>query len=708
MRLSKRQALVGGCVLSMVSVFFLAGRLAGQSSKTRTDLPARLEREVPRLMEKAGIPGLSLAVIRAGKIFWTGYFGVRSRTIGDRVRENTMFEAASITKTVTAYAAMRLVEQGRLDLDRPLHEYFPGKEYPDLASDPRYKKITARLVLTHTTGLPNWGSKLVWEPGKRYGYSGEGFHYLGQAIEVISGLSLQDFADKEIFKPLGMGQTTYVWNEAYAAVGASGHDHQGKDNGLRKNTEASGGASLLTTARDYAAFLCALLNDRGLKKETIAAMISPQVRATKRGPGETPLDDHVSWGLGWGIQPAADGYGFWHWGDNYDLRSYTVAYKQRKEGLVYFTNSENGLAVAQALAALVFEDHQYSLDWLDYEPYDNPKRIAKFSVEKAFIEEGIDSGLQKLQQIRIGSPDSLGEEALIDVARYLNATGQKKASTAVYQACLESYPASAGVHYWLAVARLESGQYREAREGFQGALKVRADYPDARRGLEWADDMLRVEKDPVAFSAKEMEKFAGDYGARMVVFRDGRLIYQREGRPEFLLMPISRDTFVLEGNASFRIRFISDEKGETIKLVGLYLDGRSDESLRTSAAGREAGLAGIKDISCQQALEIIGQHRQDQNFVIIDFRTEEMFAQSHIRGAICHDVFSKDIDDWLKTLDRDKNYLIYCTIGHRSGIALSKMKDMGFINILHLNEGLIRWNQMGYETVSGSDLDLSK
>ena len=116
-----------------------------------------------------------------------------------------------------------------------------------------------------------------------------------------------------------------------------------------------------------------------------------------------------------------------------------------------------------------------------------------------------------------------------------------------------------------------------------------------------------------------------------------------------------------------------------------------------SPAGVMTDATGIKDVTCQQALEIIQKHHQDKNFVIIDFRTEEMFAQSHINGAICYDVFSKDIDDWLKTLDKNKSYLIYCTIGHRSGIALAKMKEMGFVNILHMHEGLGRWKTLGYE-----------
>jgi rhodanese-related sulfurtransferase len=115
-------------------------------------------------------------------------------------------------------------------------------------------------------------------------------------------------------------------------------------------------------------------------------------------------------------------------------------------------------------------------------------------------------------------------------------------------------------------------------------------------------------------------------------------------------------------------------------------------------------ITGIKDISCQQALKIIQEHKRDPNFVILDFRTKEMFVESHIPGAICHDVFLTDIDDWLKALDNKKVYLICCTAGHRSGIALAKMKELGFVNILHMHEGLRRWISLGYETVSGDKL----
>jgi tetratricopeptide (TPR) repeat protein len=417
------------------------------------------------------------------------------------------------------------------------------------------------------------------EPGKQYAYSGEGFLYLGRAIEQISGMSLQEFAQKEIFEPLGMTHTSYVWNETYAANGACGHDRHGKVNELRKNTSPNGGASLLTTATDYATFICTLLNAQGLSEETIDQMTSSQVQVTvSRETAE--LFANVFWGWGWGVQPGNTGFGFWHWGDNGDLRAYTVTYKDRGKGFVYFANSNNGLAIAEAVTSLIVDDHQYALDWLDYEKHDNPKRLARLSVEKAFMNEGIESGLQKIEEAKETFPELVEEGSLTEMARYLGDSGKQDEAIAVLKVCLESFPESADAHLGLGLAYLEIGENQSSLESFESSLKIRKGNRLATRGLQWAKDSLKAEQNPVAFSFEELERFAGDYGPRHITLREEHLYYQRDGRPEYRLIPLNKNTFALEGYAPFRIRFDSNESGQVTKLVGLYIQGNTDESLR--------------------------------------------------------------------------------------------------------------------------------
>jgi CubicO group peptidase (beta-lactamase class C family) len=536
-----------------------------------------LEKEIPRLMEKADIPGLSMAVIQNGEIFWSGAFGVRSRETNEPLDKNTIFEAASLTKTITAVAALKLVERGELDLDRALAEYLP---YPKLAGDERYKKITVRHVLTHTTGLPNWGNELIREPGKLYGYSGEGFLYLGRTIEKISGMSLEEFAKKEIFEPLGMSRTSYVWNDLYAESGAAGHDRHGFANQKRKRTEPNGGASLLTTALDYATYLCSIMNDQVLEPKTIDLMLTPHVRATRRREPRDELDEHISWGFGWGIQSGNTENGFWHWGDNGDLRAYTVSYRERKQGLVFFANSENLFMVAESLISLVLDDPQHSFNWLTYKRLGDPEWTAYMTVEKTFLEAGEKAGLEKMEEMKSQFPEIFKIEDFNRIARYLSSKEKINAAEAIYKWIIDSDPKS--VIAWGGVGRLylEAGRYEESLEYIQKTLELDPKNSLAKMSIPWVKEAIQVEKKPVLVPEEMLKKYAGDYGPRHVYFRQSRLYYKREGRKEYELLPLSQDTFALKGYGVFRLRFVLDKEGNTTKVVGIYLGGRTDESPR--------------------------------------------------------------------------------------------------------------------------------
>jgi CubicO group peptidase (beta-lactamase class C family) len=545
------------------------------------NLGTTLEMEIPGLTKKADIPGLSIAIIRHGEIFWSGAFGVRSRETNEPVDKNTIFEAASLSKTITAVAALKLVERGELDLDKPLAEYLP---YPKLSGDERYKKITARHVLTHTTGLPNWGNKLIREPGKLYGYSGEGFLYLGRTIEKISGMSLDEFAKKEIFEPLGMSRTSYVWNDLYAENGASGHDRHGFANQKRKITEPNGGASLLTTALDYATYLCSIMNNQVLEPKTIDLMLTPHVRATRRRKPRDELDEHISWGFGWGIQPGNTENGFWHWGDNGDFRAYTVFYRKRKEGLVFFANSENLFLIAESLISLILDDPRYSFSWLTYKRNIDPEWMASMTVEKAFLEKGEKAGLEKLEEMKIKYPENFKIEDLGDIARYLFSKEKVKESEAILKCAIDSDPKS--VIGWTGLGRLhfELGRNKQSLEHLQRALELDPENSYAKMLMPWVKEAIQAEEKPVFIPEETLEKYAGDYGPRHVYLRQGRLYYKREGREEYELLPLTKDKFALKGLGYFRLRFVLDKDGNAAKVVGIYLGGESDESPRDKNA----------------------------------------------------------------------------------------------------------------------------
>jgi tetratricopeptide (TPR) repeat protein len=309
-------------------------------------------------------------------------------------------------------------------------------------------------------------------------------------------------------------------------------------------------------------------------------MISPQVKATKWRTAEP--DEHVTWGWGWGLQPGDNGLGYWHWGDNGDLRAYTVTYGDLKTGFVFFTNSENGLSIVEAVAALVFaqQRRQYFLEWFDFEQYDNPKRAAKLVVEKAFLIEGKEAGWQKLREARGKIAELFNENSLLETADYLGGKGKGEEAVTVYQICLESYPESIRAITGLGTLYMGMGQNQAAAESFSKALKISPENALAKLGAQWADEARQADINPVALTEENMARLAGDYGPRHITLREGRLYYRREGSPEYRLKPLSASTFCLEGSASFRIRFVADDRGEVQKIIGLYLDGNTDESLR--------------------------------------------------------------------------------------------------------------------------------
>jgi CubicO group peptidase (beta-lactamase class C family) len=336
-----------------------------------------LETLIPQLMERAHVPGLSIAVIRDAEIIWTGSFGVKSNETKEAVNDTTVFQAASLSKTTFAYAVMKLVERRELDLDTPLSDYLPGRY---IENDDRVKLITARMVLSHTTGFPNWRPKggalrLYFTPGEKFSYSGEGYVYLQKVVEHITGQPLDRFMQEQVFKPLGMRHSSYEWRDEYESNHAVGHNKFAIATDRGRMRHANAAASLYTTARDYARFLVAMMRGTGLQEKSIGEMLTPQVQlescvnCTRSKLLPSKLSEVNSWGLGWGLQTTDEGTSFWHWGDQGIFMCYTAAFKDQKLGLVYFTNSKNGLAIRNELVYRTIGGRHPAFSWLQYDSY---------------------------------------------------------------------------------------------------------------------------------------------------------------------------------------------------------------------------------------------------------------------------------------------------------------------------------------------------
>ncbi len=297
-------------------------------------------------MQQHQVPGLAMAIFKDQKILYSKAYGVKSSQTGEPVDENTVFQGASLSKTLTAYAALILVERGELSLDEPLDSYLKRPYLPNQ----RYSgQITLRMVLNHTSGLSNESDgkdrRIFFKPGSLYSYSGAGFRYLQQVIEDVTETPFAEFMDREIIQPLGMGSSSFVFKDELAPVMANGHE-AGKAFPYSK-VKANAAYSLLTNPSDMAKFNQEICNPRLLKPETVAEMLTPAVKREK----------NIYWGLGIGILKTGGEDFFWHWGNNYYYCSLMITGKDSKNGVVIMTNGNTGMWLAGRLAVKIVNEY---------------------------------------------------------------------------------------------------------------------------------------------------------------------------------------------------------------------------------------------------------------------------------------------------------------------------------------------------------------
>ncbi|MFZ4514135.1 MAG: serine hydrolase, partial [Geothrix sp.] len=294
--LSDRQEAVRGAATLALRQVDPAGRAA---RLTHAALVATLDHLVPALMAELHVPGVSIALIEDRRVAWTKGYGVRSAQSRESVDTETVFEAASMSKPILGLLALQQVAQGALDLDRPLADYGSERMLPDL---PERRRVTARMTLSHTSGFPNWrpgGEEregpipLLFSPGSRFSYSGEGIFYLQRTLERITGQSLATWATRDLFEPMGLKGTGFAWTPALETRLATGHRDDGTVLDKSKYLHPNAAYSLYTTAQDYAALLVEVLRaERGesklLTQATVRTALAHQVRLDVRTPMERP------------------------------------------------------------------------------------------------------------------------------------------------------------------------------------------------------------------------------------------------------------------------------------------------------------------------------------------------------------------------------------------------------------------------------------
>lgn len=345
-------------VVALAAVLFASRASAGVPDA------AQLDAEIARAMAATQAKGLALAVIDDGRVVYARSAGVRNQA-GDPLENDTVMYGASLTKATFAWFVMQLVEAGKLDLDAPIANYLakplpdypdPKEDYanwPDLAGDDRWKRLTPRILLTHSSGFSNFGFlepdgklKFHFEPGSRYAYSGDGIILLQFVIEKGLGLDVGAEMQRRIFDRFDMPRTSMTWRDDFAGNLADGWRIDGtvEPHDERSRTRAAG--SMDTTLADMSKFVAAYVRGDGLSKFSHAQLSKPQLKITAASQfpslqPELPSERQISGlaaGLGVITFTGPQGPGFQKGGHNDSTGNTWVCVQRRKRCVLILSN----------------------------------------------------------------------------------------------------------------------------------------------------------------------------------------------------------------------------------------------------------------------------------------------------------------------------------------------------------------------------------
>lgn len=366
---------------------------------SKSELTAKIE----SLIDAAQVTGISIAIFNDNTTIYQKSFGYSNFDKKDSLTNQMVFSGASLSKAVFGYIVARLETEGIIDLDKPLQDYlekplvdfeFKNKRssYHDLKNDDRYKKITARMCLSHTTGFPNWRwmtkendffregkIRFLLDPGIRYYYSGEGIRLLQFVIEQTTGKGLEELAQEKVFRPLQMNMTSYVPQEKFVNKYCNGHSTEHKVLLKNINYTANAAGSLQTTIEDYSKLIEHILKLSDNKSPVTELLYRPNIRIqSKTQFGYQAWEDtnendliKLSYGLGWGLLQSPYGKGMFKEGHDNGFQHYSILFPEKSIGIIILSNSDNAESIFKELLEISIGDTYTPWKWERYIPYNS-------------------------------------------------------------------------------------------------------------------------------------------------------------------------------------------------------------------------------------------------------------------------------------------------------------------------------------------------
>lgn len=390
-----------GAALAAMAVLTASGQGPAQPAGTvlirrldgSTISAAEIDATMTRLMQAAHVTGAGIALLNDGDVVYEKAYGWRDAEKRAPLTVDSVMTAASLSKSAFATMVMKLAQEGAVDLDAPIARYLPKPlpEYPgyeNLAGDARWKRLTLRMLLDHTSGFANLRSlepdrklRFHFDPGTRFAYSGVGINLAQFVVETATKHPLEELMREHIFEPSGMTRTSMVWQARFEDDFANAYDEQEHSLGPQRRTTANAAGGMQTTLADYGRFLSALMRGRLLSARSGDAMFRPQIAIHSLHEFPTLAEEttkendaiRLSYGVGWGLYWTPYGEAFFKEGHDEGFRHYAVVFRKPKTGLLIMTNSSNGEGIYQELLETALKNPYTPIEWENFTPYNKMK-----------------------------------------------------------------------------------------------------------------------------------------------------------------------------------------------------------------------------------------------------------------------------------------------------------------------------------------------
>jgi CubicO group peptidase (beta-lactamase class C family) len=349
----------------------------------------RIEREAPLMMADAKVNGLAVAVIDNGQVAFVRAWGKRNVEKELPLQADTIMYGASLTKFAFAYMVMQLVDEGKIALDQPIAGYLP-KPLPDyepygaLKGDERWRRLTPRMLLTHSSGFANFAFlepdeklRFHFDPGTRYAYSGEGINLLQFVLETGLGLNVGAEMQRRVFDRFGMARTSMTWRPDFADNVADGYNRDGAMTAHSRRSRPRAAGSMDTTIIDIAAFVAGFSRGEGLSAKSRAEMVAPHVAITSPAQFPTLAETtspamqaiKLSAGLGVVTFDGPDGHVFFKGGHDDTTGNQVICLDKARRCIVYLSNDVRAERLYQRLTEATIGDPGMPWSWESYTPY---------------------------------------------------------------------------------------------------------------------------------------------------------------------------------------------------------------------------------------------------------------------------------------------------------------------------------------------------